>query len=150
MPVDVVTEIVIGCSPETVAAYSANPDNAPEWYQNITSVEWRTSPPLALGSRIAFVAHFLGRRMSYVYEVVDLAANRRLVMRTRQGPFPMETTYSWEPAGDGKTRMTLRNRGNPSGFSVLALPLMALGIRRANRKDLRRLKIHLEGRPSKT
>ncbi len=97
MPVDVVTEIVIGCSPETVAAYSANPDNAPEWYQNITSVEWRTSPPLALGSRIAFVAHFLGRRMSYVYEVVDLAANRRLVMRTRQGPFPMETTYSWEP-----------------------------------------------------
>ncbi len=150
MPVDVVTEIVIGCSPETVAAYSANPDNAPEWYQNITSVEWRTSPPLALGSRIAFVAHFLGRRMSYVYEVVDLAANRRLVMRTRQGPFPMETTYSWEPAGDGKTRMTLRNRGNPSGFSVLALPLMALGMRRANRKDLRRLKIHLEGRPSKT
>ncbi len=150
MPVDVVTEIVIGCSPETVAAYSANPDNAPEWYQNITSVEWRTSPPLALGSRIAFVAHFLGRRMSYVYEVVDLAANRRLVMRTRQGPFPMETTYSWEPAGDGKTRMTLRNRGNPSGFSVLALPLMALGIRRANRKDLRRLKILLEGRPSKT
>jgi uncharacterized protein YndB with AHSA1/START domain len=144
MPVDVVTEVVIECSPDKVAAYSANPDNAPQWYENIKSTEWKTSPPLAVGSRIVFVAHFLGRRLAYVYEIVELAANRRLVMRTEQGPFPMETTYTWEPAGEGKTRMTLRNRGNPSGFSILAVPFMALGMRRANRKDLDRLKILLE------
>ena len=146
MPVDVVSEVVIERSPDTVAAYCANPENAPEWYANIKSVEWKTSPPLVVGSRIAFVAHFLGRRLSYVYEVVELAARRRLVMRTDQGPFPMETTYTWEPASAGKTRMTLRNRGNPSGFSVLAVPFMTLAMRRANRNDLERLKRLLESR----
>ncbi len=144
MPIDVVSEITIERSPEAVAAYSANPENAPAWYANIQSIEWKTSPPLAVGSRIAFIAHFFGRRMSYVYEIAELTFGSKLIMRTRQGPFPMETTYTWEPAGEGMTRMTLRNRGNPSGFSLLVMPFMALAMRRANRKDLQLLKKILE------
>jgi uncharacterized membrane protein len=144
MPVDVLTEAVIGCPREQVAAYAGNPDNAPEWYVNIKSVEWKTSPPVAVGSRLAFVAQFLGRRLAYTYEIVDLVPGERLVMRTAEGPFPMETTYTWEEAGPSKTRMTLRNRGEPSGFSKLAAPIMAAAMRRANRKDLDRLKAILE------
>jgi len=68
----------------------------------------------------------------------------RLVMRTAQGPFPMETTYTWQAVGDGSTRMTLRNRGEPAGFSALAAPVMTSAIRRANRKDLRKLRSILE------
>ena len=67
-------------------------------------------------------------------------------MRTAEGPFPMETTYTWESAGEGKTRMTLRNHGSPSGFSRLAAPFMKLAMRRANQKDLACLKALLEGR----
>jgi hypothetical protein len=40
--------------------------------------------------------------------------------------------------------MTLRNRGEPSGFSKLAAPALAAAMRRANRKDLARLKDILE------
>lgn len=69
---------------------------------------------------------------------------KRLVMRTADGPFPMETTYTWEPVGDGVTRMTLRNRGNPSGFAGLTAPVMARAMRRATTKDLARLKGILE------
>jgi hypothetical protein len=143
MAVDVTTSIDIDRPPEVVAGYATDPDNAPRWYDNIDSVQWRTSPPLAVGSVVAFVARFLGRRLEYDYEIVALDPDARLVMRTRQGPFPMETTYTWEPRAGG-THMTLRNRGEPSGFSKLVGPVMARAMRRANRKDLARLKAILE------
>ena len=144
MAVDVLTEVVMERPLAEVAAFAGDPSNAPKWYVNIRSVEWKTPPPVALGSRVAFVAHFLGRRLAYTYEVVELVAGERLVMRTAEGPFPMETTYTWEPAGDGRTRMTLRNRGEPAGFSKVVAPLMASAMRRANRKDLARLRSILE------
>jgi uncharacterized membrane protein len=139
-----VTEIVIDRPRREVSAYAGDPSNAPEWYVNIRSVEWKTPPPIHVGSRIAFIAHFLGRRMSYTYEIAELHADRKLVMRTSEGPFPMETTYVWEDAAGGGTRMTLRNRGNPSGFSAAVAPFVAAAMRRANRKDLRNLKARLE------
>ena len=144
MAVDVETEIEIARSRNTVAAYAGDPDNATNWYENIRTVQWETPRPLAVGSRIAFVAEFLGRTLSYTYEIKELAADERLVMSTAQGPFPMETTYTWEDAHEGATRMKLRNRGEPAGFKRLAAPLLARAMRRANQKDLRRLKRILE------
>jgi uncharacterized protein YndB with AHSA1/START domain len=146
MAVDVLTEIVIDRPVETVAEYVADPSHAPEWYANIESVQWQTAPPVAVGSRLDFVAHFLGRRLAYTYEIIDLVPQERLVMRTAQGPFPMETSYQWSPEGENSTRMTLRNRGEPSGFAGVAAPLMSAAMRRANQKDLARLKSVLESR----
>ncbi len=146
MTVDVLTEATIRQPVEVVAAYAADPTNAPEWYANIESIEWETPPPAQVGSRVAFVARFLGRRLEYTYELVELVHGERLVMRTAQGPFPMETTYTWEPFNEGATRMTLRNRGEPSGFSKLAAPFMASAMRRANRKDLANLARVLDAR----
>jgi uncharacterized membrane protein len=144
MTVDVQTEIEIGRPREEVAAYASDPDNTTAWYENIESVELRSPGPLAVGSRMEFVAHFLGRRLAYTYEVEEMVPGERFVMSTSEGPFPMETTYTWEDAPGGGTRMTLRNRGAPSGFSKLAAPMMARAMRRANRKDLARLKALLE------
>ena len=144
MTVDVQSAILIRRPLSEVSRYAADPDNAPSWYVNIKSVDWLTPPPLAAGSRIAFVAHFLGRRLAYTYEIVEFVPGVRLVMRTAEGPFPMETTYTWESNADG-TRMTLRNRGMPTAFSAWLAPLMAVAIRRANRKDLALLRTRLEG-----
>ena len=144
MSVDVVTAIDIDVPRAVVAAYASDPDNATSWYANIKSVTWQTARPMTLGSRFEFVAHFLGRRLAYTYEVKELVPDTRFVMATAQGPFPMETMYEWEDAEAGGTRMTLRNRGDPSGFSRVAAPMMARAMRQANAKDLKRLKLVLE------
>ncbi len=144
--VDVLTETVIRRPVAEVAAYAGDPTHAPEWYANISSVDWRTPPPVAVGSRMDFVASFLGRRLAYTYEVTELVPDERLVMQTAQGPFPMQTTYTWQGLDPGTTRMTLRNRGRPAGFSRLVGPFMAAAIRRANRADLARLRSLLEQR----
>jgi uncharacterized protein YndB with AHSA1/START domain len=144
MAVDVVTETVIHRQPAEIAAFAADPSNAPRWYQNITAVQWETEPPLRTGSQMTFEARFLGRVLRYTYEIVEYEPGIRLVMRTAQGPFPMETTYTWQPAPGGGTRMTLRNRGVPSGFSRMAAPMLASAMRRANRADLARIKEILE------
>lgn len=145
MSLDVTVETTVARSPAEVAAYAGDPGNAPRWYANIRSVEWRTPPPLAVGSRLDFVARFLGRRLAYTYEVIELVPGERLVMRAAGGPFPMETTYTWEPAGEGATRMALRNRGGPTGAARLLTPLVARAVRRATRGDLERLTALLEG-----
>ena len=143
-PVNVSVEILIRRPRSVVAAYATDPDNATAWYANIRSVRWETPPPLAVGSRFVFVARFLGRELTYTYEVVELHAGRRFVMRTAEGPFPMETIYEWDDPQDGATRMTLFNRGEPSGFSGLASPMIAAAMKRATTKDLERLKAILE------
>lgn len=147
MDVDVSTAVTIDRPVAVVADYAADPDRAPEWYANIDSVEWRTPPPCAAGSLLTFHARFLGRSLAYTYEVVELVPRERLVMRTAEGPFPMETTYTWAPEGPDRTRMTLRNRGEPAGFARATAPLVAPAMRRANRHDLARLKVILEARP---
>lgn len=144
--VDVRAETVINRPRAEVARYAADPTNAPEWYSNIKSVRWETAPPLGVGSRLAFVAEFLGRTLEYTYEFTELAPGSSLTMRTAQGPFPMQTTYTWQDASQGATRMTLRNTGRPAGFSRLAGLVMAPMMRRAMRKDLARLKSLLEAR----
>ncbi len=140
---DVSTAILIRCPLEEVAEYASNPDNAPKWYVNIKSVEWKTPKSLTPGARIAFQAHFLRRKLAYVYEIVELVPGQRLVMRTDR-PFYMETTYTWEAVDEQLTRMTLRNRGNPTGFSKLFAPIMPFAMKLASRKDLQALKAIME------
>jgi hypothetical protein len=142
--VDVSTEVVIDRPRREVAEYASDPDNATAWYENIESVSWKTPKPLAVGTKLEFAARFMGRRLAYTYEVRELVPYERFVMSTAEGPFPMETSYTWEDAAPGRTRMRLRNRGQPSGFSAVASPMMSFAMRRANRKDLQRIKTILE------
>jgi uncharacterized membrane protein len=142
--VDIKTEIIIDCPIEKVSSYASNPDHAPEWYVNIDSAEWMTDKPLSLESQIAFKATFLGRELSYVYKIEEYIPSEKLIMRTADGPFPMKTTYTWEKIDQKSTKMTLRNEGEPSGFSKIFTPFMSNLMKKANQKDLKKIKEILE------
>jgi uncharacterized membrane protein len=148
LAIDVLTEITIARPLHEVAAYAADPDHAPEWYENIESVTWNTEPPLQTGSEMTFVARFMGRRISYTYRAEEFVPTEHLKMRTIDGPFAMETTYTWSPTRENETRMTLRNRGGATGVMGLLGPLEAIAVRRATKKDLRRLRTILESASS--
>jgi len=145
MAVDVTTDIEISRPRADVAAFASDLDRTTQWYENITSVTWQTPRPTVAGSRVTFEARFLGRRLRYTYTIREFVPEERLVMSTSEGAFPMETTYMWADTPEGATRMTLRNRGEPSGFASIAAPAIAAAMRRPNRKDLRTLKAILEG-----
>lgn len=143
--VNVQTEIIINKPIDLVSDYAANPDNAPEWYVNIKSAEWKTPKPLTVGSKVAFIAYFLGRKLVYTYEFVELIPRQKLVMQTAEGPFPMQTIYTWIAIDGHTTKMILQNKGKPTGFSKLFVPFMTLMMRKANNKDLKNIKHIIEG-----
>ncbi len=145
MPVDVSSEITIERPPGVVSAYVCDPSNAALWHGNIRSADWKSEPVVRVGSRVAFVAEFLGKRLDYTYELVEFVPGEKLVMRSVEGPFPMETSYTFEETRDGHTKITLRNHGEPSGMSKMMTPMIATAMRSANDKDLGRLKGILEG-----
>jgi hypothetical protein len=86
----------------------------------------------------------ISSNVAYTYAIVVHVPGEHFVMRTAEGPLPMETTYRWISTTDGGTRMSLLNRGEPAGFSRLVAPFMSTAMRAANRKDLARLKALLE------
>lgn len=148
MSVDVAVTTVIERPIGEVSEFAGDPSNAPTWYRRIASAEWQTDPPMTLGSRITFRARFLGRDLVYTYEVVEHTPGSQVAMRTSEGPFPMRTTYTWRALSERATHMTLRNDGEPRGFSKVVAPIVAVAMRRAMTQDLAQLKRLLEQRSS--
>jgi hypothetical protein len=144
MTVDVEVHTTINRPRSDVARYCCDPDNATAWNANVKAVQWETNPPLSVGSRFRFSSEFLGRSLEYTYEVVELVAAERLVMRSAQSPFRMETVYTFRDAPDDATWMTVRNRGEPTAYSGLAPAILATAVRRATSNDIARLRTILE------
>jgi uncharacterized membrane protein len=141
---DVVVETVVERPRDEVAAYVTDWRNDPAWIGALRDVRLETEGPFGIGSRVARVASFLGRRIEYVNEIAEHEPGSRLVMRSVKAPFPMTVVYEFEDAAEGATRVRIRAGGDASGFYRLAGPLLDRAVARGIRGDLGRLKRLLE------
>ncbi len=144
MTVDVTTSTTIARPLAQVWTYAVDPTTAPQWYANIHRADVLTHGPLEVGRQFRFHARFLGRALAYTYEVIELDPGRVFTMTTREGPFPMATSYRFTALDAGRTVMELRNHGEPTGFGAIAAPVLAAAMRRANQADLARITEILE------
>jgi len=143
MSVDVTVEREIARERAAVAGFVMDPANDTRWIKALDSVRTLGDGPVGPGTRVERIASFLGRRIEYVNEIVELVPGERLVMRSVKAPFPMEVRYELDEAGDG-TRMRIRATGDASGFYRVAGPLLGAAVRRGIERDLDELKKVLE------
>ncbi len=142
MEVAVSVTITIRRPREVVAAYLFDSANDPRWIGGLRSARTLTPGPIAVGSQVERVARFLGRRIEYVNEVVDLSPER-LEMRSVKAPFPMHVTYSLRERGD-TTEIMNQVDGDVGRFFGLLRPLVRRAMRRNISKDLARLRDQVE------
>jgi len=147
MTVDTTARLRINRPHADVADFMRNPDNDPTWIGGIQTARLLTPEPVGVGSHVERVASFLGRKIEYVNEVVELSADQ-LVMRSVRSPFPMRVTYGFAAAGSDATDASVRVEGDPSGLYSLAAPLLNRAVQRTIAGDLRRLKRLLERPPA--
>jgi hypothetical protein len=140
---DVEVETTIGRPREEVAGFATDPANDTTWIGALSEARLLTDPPIGVGSQVERVASFLGRRIEYVNEIVELVPGVRLAMRSVKAPFPMTVVYEFEDAGGG-TLVRIRAGGDASGFYRVAGPILSRAVRRGIERDLARLKQVLE------
>ncbi len=138
-----IAETEIGRVPAEVAAFAMEAENDPRWIGGISTARRLTPPPTGIGTRVERVATFMGRRIEYVMDVVELVPNERIVLKSVKAPFPMRVTYEFV-LRDGKTLASVRVQGEPAGFYKIAGGLMAPAVKKNLIGDLKRLKAIVE------
>ena len=137
---DVIASLVIDAAPEAVARVQFDPVRDPEWIGGVDRVELVTPPPLGVGSQVRRIRGFLGRRIVWLMRVEALEPAREVRMHALESPFPMDVDYRLEPAGEGRTRASIRIRGEARGMYGLPGALTGWMVRRSVQGDLGRLK----------
>lgn len=149
---DVTVRTVYEAPRDLVASIAGDPAQAARWFGNVRYVRWHAEPGVTVGACVDLVSQQLGRELAYTYEIVDIVPGERLVMRSER-PFRVETSLTWwdeEPAPAEehlperpRTGMALRNAGWPAGMTTLGSGAVTLGMKRAMRRDLERLRLVL-------
>ena len=137
-PVNVTVTRTIPVDRMALASFVADLNNSPLWCHTVNAVNHIGLVSSAVGSKFVVDSEFLGRHISYAYEIMEHIPGQRLLMASSDGPFPIETVYAWQEVRGG-TRIRLTNRGYPSGFSVYLNPIYSFAMRREMTKDLRQL-----------
>jgi uncharacterized protein YndB with AHSA1/START domain len=116
---------MVASAPESVFDYVTDPANLREWQTAKTRVEPLSEGPPRQGYRLReWTKPPGGREFEQVVEFTEFERPRRLHVHVVEGPYPVDGTWSFGPAGDG-TRVEFVAEGELRGLMRLAEPLLA-------------------------
>ena len=131
-----------------VWAYIEDPRNELDWQSAAREREPLDDSQTGTGTRFRGVDGFLGRKLTFVWEVTEHEPEVCLVVRAVEGPMEAEFGFELTPV-DGGTKVTYRGEAE-SGFGGLfgrLLDPVVTGIfQRESQTDLAKLKAILEAR----
>jgi hypothetical protein len=140
MAIDITASLEIDAPPEAVAAIQFDPSRDPEWIGGVDRVELVTPPPLAEGSQVRRFGGFMGRPIVWLMRVEAFEPARHVGMHALESPFPMDVDYRLEALAGGRSRASIRARGEGRGmYGALPGPLLGAMVRRSVQGDLVRL-----------
>jgi len=100
--------IEIARSPEDVFAYIDQLDRHGEWQSQIISSKLETEGPTRVGSKATDKRKVPGGTQDVTYEITEHDPPRRAAFKGLNGPVRPVGTVTIEPAGEGRSRLTLQ------------------------------------------
>jgi uncharacterized protein YndB with AHSA1/START domain len=83
----------------------------------------KVTPPgaVAAGSMLHYTTEYAGRKYESAVQVSAYEPNKKWATKTTGVPKPVETVYTFEPAGNG-TKMTISTELIPGSYPAMAEP----------------------------
>jgi carbon monoxide dehydrogenase subunit G len=130
--------------PEEVFDYVTNPANLSRWQTSNRSIEPLTDGPAGVGSRFRErTKPPLGKEFEQITEFTEFDRPRRVQVHVVEGPYPVDGTWTFEPAGDG-TRVAFIAEGELTGLMKLLEPVASRLLARQFAGYHRNLKQNIE------
>ncbi len=120
---------------EQVFAFIRDTRNTARWHPSLSEARATLEGPAQIGTQVTEVRTFIGRKMESTFEIVELEPNKRIVMKSVSGPFPLKVTILFESLGKA-TRITLDGETEPRGFLKLADGMIAGMLQKELETDL--------------
>jgi uncharacterized protein YndB with AHSA1/START domain len=140
----IVQSVEIARSPEDVFAYLDQLDRHGEWQNEIVSVKVDTEGPVRVGTRVTEVRKVPGGKREISYEITDHDPPRTSSFRGVNGPIRVIGTATVEPAGEGRSRLTIDLDFEGRGFGKLLVPIVRRDARKRVPVNHAKLKERLE------
>jgi len=125
--------VVIDRPIDEVFAFVANGENDPKFSPRVQKIEKKTDGPVGQGTVYASTVKDAGMTTEREFELTEVVAPTKIrwAERSKNAITAAEGGYDLEPAGEGKTKLTIYNVLEGHGIGKLLAPLAL----RAARKD---------------
>lgn len=130
---------LIDRSVEEVFYFVANAENMSKWKSAVFKVEKISAGPLGVGTQFWMMRNLPQGRVENTFEVIAYEPHTKFSIKTVSGPTPFVYHYRFARVDEG-TSLTLVAEIQINGLGRIAKPVLAIGLKKGIRDNLKSLK----------